>query len=74
MKSIQFCFFVYRLLLLDIFKVGTGAEKGVPRPVVNKINCAPAAASAVEETRSLPGAESRDRPALFFLSAYANMS
>ena len=49
---------------VEIFAVGTGQPKGVPRPVVNSTICAPAAASAVEATRSLPGAESRLRPFL----------
>ena len=54
-------------LLLAIFTVGTGEANGVPRPVENSTICAPAAASAVEATRSLPGAERRLRPAVLTL-------
>ena len=35
--------------------VGAGAPKGVPRPVVKSTIWAPAAVSAVADTRSLPG-------------------
>ncbi len=45
-----------------IFSVGTGNPSGVPRPVVNSRTVAPAAASAVEETASLPGASSSASP------------
>ena len=45
-KSIQPCFFSASSELLAILIVGTGEAKGVPRPVVNRISCAPAAASA----------------------------
>lgn len=48
-------FFAASWLLLAIFIVGAGAPKGVPRPVVKRIMCAPAAVIAVAETRSLPG-------------------
>ena len=49
-----------------IFTVGTGAPTGVPRPVVNKIICTPAAARFVIATISLPGPLSSDKP--FFVS------
>ena len=49
-------------LLVDIFAVGTNVPKGVPRPVVNSTIWQPAAASAVEATRSFPGALSRFSP------------
>ena len=42
--------------------VGTGLPSGVPRPVVNSTMVAPAAASAVEDTASLPGASSSVTP------------
>ena len=42
-------------LFVASFKVGAGAPNGVPRPVVNRIMCAPAAVMAVADTRSLPG-------------------
>ena len=32
---------------VDTFTVGTGQPKGVPRPVVNRISCAPLTARAV---------------------------
>ena len=50
------------LELVAIFTVGTGDANGVPRPVVKRTICAPAAAQAVEATRSLPGALRRLRP------------
>ena len=62
LKSIQFCFFSLKAVLVEIFTVGTGEAKGVPRPVVNKTICAPEAAKAVEATRSLPGALNRFSP------------
>ena len=61
-KSIQPGLRAASALFEAIFTVGTGKPSGVPRPVVNRIRVAPAAASAVEETASLPGASSRVRP------------
>ena len=55
LKSIQPGFFSASGVLVEIFRVGAGAEKGVPRPVENRIMCAPAAVIAVADTRSLPG-------------------
>ena len=55
LKSIQQPFFYASGVLVEIFRVGAGAENGVPRPVENRIRCAPAAVMAVAETRSLPG-------------------
>ena len=57
--------------MLEIFIVGTGEANGVPRPVVNRTMCAPEAASAVEATRSLPGALKRFRPRRETGSPYA---
>ena len=57
-------------VLLAIFTVGTGQPKGVPRPVENSTSCAPDRASAVEATRSFPGALSRLRPGASSFSAY----
>ena len=62
LKSIQLPFFSKRAVLVEIFTVGAGAPKGVPRPVVNRIKWAPAAMRAVADTKSLPGPESRFRP------------
>ena len=42
-------------VLVEILTVGTGAPKGVPLPVVKRISWAPAAASPVVDTKSLPG-------------------
>ena len=44
------------------FQRGSGAPNGVPRPVVNKTICAPAAVKAVADTKSLPGPDSMFRP------------
>ena len=55
-------FFSASVGLVAIFIVGTGEANGVPRPVENSTSCAPEAASAVEATRSFPGAESRFSP------------
>ena len=54
-KSIQPFFLSASWLFVASFKVGAGAPNGVPRPVVNRIMCAPAAVMAVADTRSLPG-------------------
>ena len=62
LKSIQFFFLSARRLLVEIFTVGTGLANGVPRPVVKSTMCAPEAASAVEATRSFPGALNRWSP------------
>ena len=62
LKSIQLLFFVLSAVLVDIFMVGTGQANGVPRPVVKSTMWAPEAASAVEATRSLPGALNRFKP------------
>ncbi len=62
LKSIQPDFFWASGVLVEIFRVGAGAENGVPRPVENRIRCAPAAVMAVAETRSLPGPYSIFRP------------
>ena len=51
--------------MLEIFTVGTGDAKGVPLPVVKRTMCAPEAASAVEATKSLPGALNRFKPFSF---------
>ena len=59
-----------RPLLLAIFTVGAGAPNGVPRPVVNSTICAPAAVSAVADTRSFPGPYSRLRPCAVTCSPY----
>ena len=62
LKSIQVFFLAASWLLVAIFSVGAGAPNGVPRPVLNSTMCAPAAVSAVAETRSLPGPYSIFRP------------
>src|SRR4030095_12981410 len=49
-KSIQPGLRAARSLFEAILMVGTGKPSGVPRPVVNRIAVAPAAASAGEET------------------------
>ena len=51
-----------RAVLEEIFRVGTTLPKGVPRPVVNRIRCAPDAARSVQATMSLPGPVSRFSP------------
>ena len=51
-----------RSLFDAIFTVGAGKPSGVPRPVVNRITPAPAAASAVDDTASFPGASSSVSP------------
>ena len=61
-KSIQPGLRAARSLFDAIFTVGTGKPSGVPRPVVNRITVAPAAASAVDDTASLPGASSSVSP------------
>ena len=61
-KSIQPGLRVARSWFDAILTVGTGKPSGVPRPVVNRIAVAPAAASAVDDTASLPGASSSVRP------------
>ena len=60
--SIQCGFSSYSAEFVDIFIVGDGALNGVPRPVVKRMSWAPAAVSAVEETRSFPGAHRRFSP------------
>ena len=50
--------------LVESFTVGTQVPKGVPLPVVNSTMWQPAAASAVEATKSLPGVDSRVTPFL----------
>ena len=72
LKSIQLDFLPARRELVAIFMVGTGDAKGVPRPVVNSTICAPAAASAVAATRSLPGADRRFSPGVFTVSPYCS--
>ena len=54
-KSIHPFLFSASRLFVDSFNVGAGAPNGVPRPVVNRIRCAPAAVIAVADTRSFPG-------------------
>ena len=54
--------------------VGTGEANGVPRPVVKSTICAPAAASAVDATRSLPGADKRTSPFVLTRSPYFSTS
>ena len=71
LKSIQLVLFVYSGVLVEIFIVGTNVPNGVPLPVVNNTMWHPAAASAVEATRSLPGAESRFRPWFLSCSPYS---
>ena len=51
--------------------VGTGQANGVPRPVVKRTIWAPAAARAVEATKSLPGALSKFNPGVLTVSAYS---
>ena len=68
LKSIQFRLNPARWLLLEILIVGTGQANGVPRPVVNSTIWAPAAAKALEATKSFPGACSRLRPFFVALS------
>jgi hypothetical protein len=46
LKSIHIFFLFARVLLLEILAVGTGQPKGVPRPVVKSISCAPETAKA----------------------------
>ena len=70
LKSIQFCLLLYRLVFVDIFIVGMNVPNGVPRPVVNNTIWHPDAASAVDATRSLPGADSRFRPFVSRRSPY----
>jgi hypothetical protein len=60
------------LELLEIFTVGTGEANGVPRPVVNNTIWAPDTASAVDATKSLPGADKRFSPFTFTGSPYAS--
>ena len=48
-KSIQLFLFSASWLFVESFNVGAGAPNGVPRPVVNKIMCAPAAVIAVAD-------------------------
>lgn len=62
LKSIQLGLFLYRLVFVDIFIVGMNVPNGVPRPVVNNTIWQPAAAKAVDATRSLPGADNKFRP------------
>ena len=50
------------ILQAKVPRFGTGEAKGVPLPVVNNTMCAPEAASAVDATRSFPGALSRFNP------------
>ena len=68
LKSIQLDFLDASVELVEIFMVGTGQANGVPRPVVNKTMWAPAAARAVEATRSLPGALKRFKPGVLTVS------
>ena len=72
LKSIQFAFLAARAELVEIFTVGTGEAKGVPRPVVNSTIWAPAAARAVAATRSLPGADNRFSPGVSTRSPYCS--
>ena len=72
LKSIQLGLRAARVGLVAIFIVGTKVPNGVPRPVVNNTMWQPADASAVEATRSLPGAESRLRPSFCRRSPYSN--
>ena len=55
-------------MLVEILAVGTKVPNGVPRPVVKRTIWHPAAAKAVEATRSLPGALSRLSPLVWSLS------
>jgi hypothetical protein len=55
-KSIQFLLLLNNSELDEILTVGTGAPRGVPLPVVNRMRCAPAAVRAVDDTISFPGA------------------
>ena len=50
------------LEFVEIFNVGTGLPIGVPRPVVKCVMCAPAVASDVIATPSLPGPSTMLRP------------
>src|SRR6185437_10326123 len=61
-KSIQRGLVCARTLLLEIFRVGAGNPSGVPRPVVKSSSVAPAAARAVTEMASFPGASSSASP------------
>ncbi|MNP37999.1 hypothetical protein D3C76_1314810 [compost metagenome] len=64
----------YNGVLVDTFIVGTNVPNGVPRPVVKITNWQPAAASAEEATRSLPGALRRFKPLLVISSPYLRTS
>lgn len=74
LKSIQLLLYCARWLLLETLMVGTGLANGVPRPVVNSTICAPAAAKALEATKSLPGACSKFNPFFVTRSPYSKTS
>ena len=59
LKSIHSGLLDARVLFVDIFAVGTNVPNGVPRPVVKRTIWHPAAARALEATRSLLGTLSR---------------
>ncbi len=62
LKSIQCGFFAAISLFDDTLIVGTGKPSGVPRPVVNSSSVAPLTTIAVDDTPSLPGDSSSERP------------
>lgn len=64
-KSIQPFFLSASEKFVAIFIVGTGAPRGVPLPVVNKIKWQPEAVKLVTATISFPGPFSRLSPAFF---------
>ena len=64
LKSIQPDFFSASGVLVEIFRVGAGAENGVPRPVENTTIWAPPATMAATEEGSLPGVSMMTRPCL----------
>jgi hypothetical protein len=54
------------LVFVEIFIVGaTGFPVGVPKPVVNKMSIAPDAALPVVASTSLPGVQTKLKPAFF---------
>ena len=67
-KSIQPFFLSASEEFVAIFIVGTGAPRGVPLPVVNKIKWQPAAVKLVTATISFPGPFKRLSPAFSAVS------
>ena len=74
LKSIHLGLRWYRLVLVDIFIVGTKLPNGVPLPVVNNTIWQPEAANAVAATRSLPGELNKFKPGVLRRSPYKRTS